>query len=198
LDREVQTCGKRQRPRASPGAAQELGEFDSGQHARVDDLAVRLHQAAPSASVQRSNSASLKHLQWPRRLSILSGEAILRIPGWYLVLAGVTLWGCRSPAPAAASSQSKEPQQVNQTRRGSTRSTGVAIRLAAQGGVPRLYRLPRLVELPGVLRGRLPPLERVIGLDAESEFLFVATAKQELLALDLGSGRVDTVAKEIA
>ena len=122
----------------------------------------------------------------------------MRIPGWYLVLAGVTLWGCRSPAPAAASSQSKEPQQVNQTRRGSTRSTGVAIRLAAQGGVPRLYRLPRLVELPGVLRGRLPPLERVIGLDAESEFLFVATAKQELLALDLGSGRVDTVAKEIA
>jgi hypothetical protein len=61
-----------------------------------------------------------------------------------------------------------------------------------------LYRLPRLVEVPAVLRGRLPPLERVIGLDAESDFLFVVTAKQELLALDLGSGRVDTVAKEIA
>jgi hypothetical protein len=128
----------------------------------------------------------------------LFGEAILRIPGWYLLLAGVTLWGCRSQAPAVASSQSQELQQLNQQRRSVRRSTGVAIRLAAQGGAPRLYRLPRLVELPGVLRGRLPPLERVIGLDTESEFLFVATAKQELLALDLGSGRVDTVAKDIA
>jgi len=121
----------------------------------------------------------------------------LRIPGCYVLLASVTLWGCRSQAPAAASSQSQEPQQVNQ-RRPTTRSTGVAIRLAAQGGAPRLYRLPSLIEVPGALRGRLPPLERVIGLDAESEFLFVATAKKELLALDLGSGRVDTVAKEIA
>jgi hypothetical protein len=74
----------------------------------------------------------------------------------------------------------------------------VAIRLAAQGGTPRLYRLPRLVELPGALRGRLPAIDRVVGLDVESEFLFVATAKQELLALDLGSGRVDTVATGIA
>ena len=121
----------------------------------------------------------------------------MRIPA-YLLLASVTLWGCGSQAPAAAPSQSQQPQQVNQQRRASTRTTGVAIRLAAQGGVPRLYRLPRLVEVTGVLRGRLPPLERVIGLDAESEFLFVATAKQELLALDLGSGRVDTVAKDIA
>ena len=74
----------------------------------------------------------------------------------------------------------------------------MAIRLAAQGGTPRLYRLPRLVELPGALRGRLPAIDRVVGLDVESEFLFVATAKQELLALDLGSGRVDTVATGIA
>jgi len=122
----------------------------------------------------------------------------LRIPGCYVLLASVTLWGCRSQAPAAASSQTQEPQQVNQQRRSATRTTGVAIRLAAQGGAPRLYRLPRLIEVPGALRGRLPPLDRVVGLDAESEFLFVATVKKELLALDLGSGRVDTVAKEIA
>jgi hypothetical protein len=74
----------------------------------------------------------------------------------------------------------------------------VAIRLAAQGGTPRLYRLPRLVELPGALRGRLPAIDRIVGLDVESEFLFVATANQELLSLDLGSGRVDTVATAIA
>jgi SPOR domain len=64
--------------------------------------------------------------------------------------------------------------------------------------VPRLYRLPRLTEVTGVLRGKLPAVERVIGLDVESDFLFVVTTKQELLSLDLGSGRVDTVAKEIA
>jgi len=73
----------------------------------------------------------------------------------------------------------------------------VAIRLPAQGGPPRLYRLPRLTEVTGALRGRLPPVAQVVGLDPESEFLFVATAKQELLALDLGSGRVDTVATGI-
>ncbi|HUC40657.1 MAG TPA: hypothetical protein VMR92_07460, partial [Gemmatimonadales bacterium] len=37
-----------------------------------------------------------------------------------------------------------------------------------------------------------------MGLDAESEYLFVTTAKHELLDLDLGSGRVDTVAVAVA
>ncbi|HET9387061.1 MAG TPA: SPOR domain-containing protein [Gemmatimonadales bacterium] len=64
--------------------------------------------------------------------------------------------------------------------------------------MPQLYRLPRLTPVEGVLKGRLPPVERVVGLDPESEFLFVATAKRELLALDLGSGRVDTVATGVA
>jgi len=57
--------------------------------------------------------------------------------------------------------------------------------------------LPRLTAVEGVLKGKLPPVERVIGLDPESEFLFVTTAKLELLALDLGSGRVDTVGTNI-
>lgn len=71
---------------------------------------------------------------------------------------------------------------------------GVAIRLPVKGGVPQLYRLPRLTPVDGVLKGRLSPVDRVIGLDPESEFLFVTTAKHELIGLDLGSGRVDTVA----
>jgi hypothetical protein len=74
----------------------------------------------------------------------------------------------------------------------------VAIRLPAKGGIPQLYRLPRLTPVEGVLKGRLPAVERVIGLDPEAEFLFVTTAKRELLALDLGSGRVDTVATGVA
>ena len=77
------------------------------------------------------------------------------------------------------------------------RTPGVAIRLPAKGGVPQLYKLPRLTAVDGVLRGRLPAVERVVGLDPESEFLFVTTAKHELLGLDLGSGRVDTVGTNV-
>jgi hypothetical protein len=75
---------------------------------------------------------------------------------------------------------------------------GAAIRLPAKGGAPQLYRLPRLTLVEGALRGKLPPVDRVVGLDPESEFLFVTTAKHELLALDLGSGRLDTVATTVA
>jgi sporulation related protein len=74
---------------------------------------------------------------------------------------------------------------------------GVAIRLPVKGGVPQLYRLPRLTSVDGALKGKLSPVERVIGLDPESEFLFVTTAKHELIGLDLGSGRVDTVAIKV-
>lgn len=77
------------------------------------------------------------------------------------------------------------------------RVPAAAIRLPAKGGIPQLYRLPRLTSIDGVLRGKLPPVERVIGLDAESEYLFLTTAKHELLSFDLGSGRVDTVATNV-
>ena len=98
------------------------------------------------------------------------------------------LWGCTP--------QAQPPQQVSQQHT-IPRTTGVAIRLPAKGGAPQLYRLPRLTLVEGVMRGRLPAIERVIGLDPESEFLFVTTAKHDLLALDLGSGRVDSVAAKI-
>ncbi len=122
----------------------------------------------------------------------------MRIRRRFFLLAGLTLWGCGSQAPADASSQAQPKQEVKAQVHGTGRTTGVAIRLPAQGGAPRLYRLPRLTEVTGILRGRLPPLDRAIGLDAESEFLFVTTPKNDLLSLDLGSGRVDTVATGIA
>jgi len=105
----------------------------------------------------------------------------------FLLFAIVTLWGCGSQAPAAVSSQQQSPQRLSQLQL-LARSPGVAIRLLAKGGTPQLYRLPRLTAVD----------ERVVGLDPESEFLFVTTAKHELLAVDLGSGRVDTVAVAIA
>src|SRR2546426_10675741 len=106
----------------------------------------------------------------------------------FLLIASVALWGCGPRAPAAESSQSQTPQGVSKSQ-ALSRAPGVAIRLPAKGGVPQLYKLPRLTAVDGVLKGRLPPVERVVGLDPESEFLFVTTAKRELLALDLGSGR---------
>src|SRR5438128_4236677 len=114
----------------------------------------------------------------------------------FLLFASVALGACRSPAPALTSTQQQSPQRVSQAQI-IARIPGVAIRLPAKGGTPQLYRLPRLTPVDGVLRGRLPPVERVVGLDPESEFLFVTTAKHQLLALDLGSGRVDTVGRTI-
>jgi hypothetical protein len=83
-----------------------------------------------------------------------------------------------------------------------------------------VYRLPTMVEVPSAIRGKLPPVTRVIGLDTEAEFLYVTTVtkdtsakkkkdarakqdtsatspKSDVLALDLGSARVDTVASGI-
>ena len=140
-----------------------------------------------------------------------------------MLLTSLALWGCRSRAPAESSSPSQPPvkQSVSKAAASAARTTGVAIRIPAKGGVPRAYRLPGLAEIPTAMRGKLPPVGRVIGLDAEAEFLYVttptkdttaqkaqkgkraksvptdSTAKYDVLALDLGSARVDTVASGI-
>src|SRR5205807_9601760 len=143
-------------------------------------------------------------------------RGLLRIRGSYLVLISLTLWGCRSRAPAAASSQPQVKQAVSKAAAGAARTAGVAIRIPAKGGVPRVYRLPTMAEIPTAIRGRLPQVRRVIGLDPEAEFLYVTTPqkdtttrkkgaraksdttlKSDVLALDLGSARVDTVATAI-
>jgi hypothetical protein len=143
----------------------------------------------------------------------------LRTRGSYLLLTSLALWGCRSRAPAALSSQPPGKQPVSRAAPGTARLAGVAIRVLTRGGVPRVYRLPSMVEIPTAIRGRLPPVVRVIGLDAEAEFLYItsvtkdttatkkgarakkdtsaATPKSDVLALDLGSARVDTVATGI-
>src|SRR2546430_12184369 len=114
----------------------------------------------------------------------------------FLLIACPALWGCGPRARAAESSQHHSPQGVSRLQV-LARTPGVVIRLPAKGGVPQLYKLPRLTAVDGVLRGSLPAVERVVGLDPESEFLFVTTAKHELLGLDLGSGRVDTVGTNV-
>jgi len=149
----------------------------------------------------------------------------LRILRSYLLLTSLALWGCRSRAPAESSSASPpQPpvkQSVSKAAGIAARTSGVAIRIPAKGGVPRAYRLPGLAEIPTAMRGKLPPVGRVIGLDPEAEFLYVTTPtkdttvqkgkkdkkdksvprdsvpKYDVLGLDLGSARVDTVASGI-
>jgi hypothetical protein len=69
--------------------------------------------------------------------------------------------------------------------------------VAANGGAPQLYRLPTLTPWTTPLRGRLPAVERVLGVDPEASELFVRTVNREVLALDLESGRLDTVATDV-
>src|SRR5207244_10057645 len=146
----------------------------------------------------------------------------LRIRGSYLLLASLALWGCRPRAPAAPSSQPPAKQAVSKAVAGAARTGGVAIRIPTKGGAPRVYRLPGVAEIPTALRGKLPQVGRVVGLGAEAEFLYVmsptkdtsakkkdarakkessakkgSSAKSDVLALDLGSARVDTVATGI-
>jgi len=115
--------------------------------------------------------------------------------GRTLLAAALAVVGCRSQAPAAPSSPTSQTQQPQAVKpRPATRGSAIAIRIPAKGGAPAVYRLPGLQEMPSVLRGRLPPVASVVGLDPESEMLFATTAKGEVLGYDLESGRVDTVA----
>jgi hypothetical protein len=111
------------------------------------------------------------------------------------LLIAAALWGCRSKAPADASSQVSATAQA--TTGPSGRHPAFAIRVSTKGGVPKLYQLPKLTEWSAPLRGQLPPIDRVVGVDREAAELFVRTAANGLLALDLESGRIDTVASDV-
>src|SRR5207244_10073902 len=93
----------------------------------------------------------------------------LRIPRSYLLLTSLALWGCRSRAPAESSSPSQPPvkQSVSKAAASAARTTGVAIRIPAKGGVPRAYRLPGLAEIPTAMRGKLPPVGRELAPRSE-------------------------------
>src|SRR2546426_4445950 len=93
----------------------------------------------------------------------------LRTCGSYLLLTSLALWGCRSRAPAAPPSQPPAKQAVSKAAGGAARTAGVAIRIPTKGGAPRVYRLPSMVEVPTAIRGKLPPVTRVIGLDRSEE-----------------------------
>ncbi len=123
----------------------------------------------------------------------------MRTRGSYLLVATLALWGCRSRAASAPASPRDVSQGVNRETAGAARTAGVALRVPVAGGTPRVYRLGALGEIPDLLRARVPPVARVVGLDPEAEFLYVVTSDNaSLLAVDLGSARVDTVAAGVA
>ena len=109
------------------------------------------------------------------------------------ILTALLLWGCRAQAPAGSSSQSATAPTLTPQTGPPGRHGGFAIRVPQGGGTPQLYRMPSLAAWPSPLRGRLPAVQGVLGVDPEAGKLFVRTTKNELLALDLESGRVDTV-----
>jgi hypothetical protein len=123
----------------------------------------------------------------------------LRTRGSYLLVATLALWGCRSRAASAPASPQQASQGVSRQTAAAARAAGVAIRVPVAGGIPRVYRLGALGEVPELLRARVPPIARVVGLDPEAEFLYVVTSDNaSLLGVDLGSARVDTVAAGVA
>src|SRR5882762_8445126 len=105
----------------------------------------------------------------------------------HLLLISLALGGCRSRAPAAPPSQPPAKQAVSRAAAGAARTAGVAIRIPTKGGAPRVYRLPTLVEIPTAIRGKLPPVTRVIGLDTEAEFLYVTTRTKDTTATKKGA-----------
>lgn len=111
----------------------------------------------------------------------------------HILAFGLALSACDARAPADASSQQQAKQAVSKQ----SRIGGLVIRLPAKGGEPATYRLPDLAPVPNLLRGRLPPVERIVGLDPETEFLYVLTPKHDVLAFDLESGRTDSVASGV-
>lgn len=99
-----------------------------------------------------------------------------------------TVLGCGGPRrPDGASSQ-----PVN-----SGPPAATAIRVRQTGGPWQVYRLPDLAPIQSGTT-RLPRIDRLVGLDQETDQLFALTLRDELLAVDLLGGRIDTVATQVA
>jgi hypothetical protein len=77
------------------------------------------------------------------------------------------------------------------------RPTATVARVSPGGGRWQMYRLPVLTPLPSP-SGALPRSDRIIGLDPEAEALYVMTLRDDVLAGDLLTARIDTVGRQAA
>jgi hypothetical protein len=121
----------------------------------------------------------------------------LLIARWVPLLTVAALGACGSGAQGGASSQADSSQHIRASFAGSARRTAIALRVPAEGGAIEAYAIPSLAPLPGAVRGRVPAIARVVGLDAEYDYIFLRTPTNEILGVDLTSGRLDTVATAV-
>lgn len=115
-------------------------------------------------------------------------------PRWFPPLLLAALGASCSGAQSGASSQADSSQHVRASFAGASRRAAIALRVPAAGGTLAAFTIPALTPLPDAVRGRVPPVSRVIGLDTEYDYLFLRTPTNEVVGVDLSSGRVDTVA----
>ena len=64
------------------------------------------------------------------------------------------------------------------------------LRIPREGGVVRLYRVPKLEPSAWTLTDKLPPLERTLGVDAGQGFVFLLDKKRNIVAVDLETRRI--------
>ena len=64
------------------------------------------------------------------------------------------------------------------------------LRLPRTGGAPTVYRLPQLTDAEWVKSGDFPPLSQVIGADLDQRVVFAFGADNQIVALDLETGKV--------
>jgi hypothetical protein len=63
------------------------------------------------------------------------------------------------------------------------------LRISAEGGQPRLYRIPSLEASTWKAEDKLPPIERTIGADPEQGLVFTLDRQRNLVVLDLETRR---------
>lgn len=118
-------------------------------------------------------------------------------PRWFPPLLLAALGASCSGAQSGASSQADSSQHVRASFAGAARRAAIALRIPAEGGTLAAFTVPALTPLPDAVRGRVPPVGRVVGLDSEYDYLFLRTPTNEVIGVDLASGRVDTVASGV-
>ncbi len=71
------------------------------------------------------------------------------------------------------------------------------LRFAQDGGPARLYRVPSLEPSSWKAEDKLPPVEQIVGADAEQGLVFALDGKRNLITLDLETRRVRTYLEQV-
>jgi SPOR domain len=119
----------------------------------------------------------------PAYLAVVNSPAILSATAGLLVL--TACGGSPNLATGKLSAASRSPASVS------------VLRVPREGGMARLYRVPALDSAPWKPAERLPPLDRLIGADAEQGLAYALDRKNNVVGLDLDTRRVRTFLENI-